>query len=101
MTDKEFKEEYNKAIENETPIIKREEEFNLSDKIRLKEDGSDEEQYKNILIMDIKEFIKRLKATLCNEAIERELAIDDPSLDRVPLAELVRRIDKLAGGDLI
>lgn len=49
----------------------------------------------------IKEAVKRLKASLFNEAIAREKHISDPSLDRLPLSSINDRIDKIFGDALI
>lgn len=48
----------------------------------------------------IKEFIKKLKESLCHEAFVRDLPFDNSSLDRVPMSEIIRKIDKIFGKEL-
>ena len=46
---------------------------------------------------DIKEFIKRLKDKLFEESFDRDLPLNDGSLDRLPLQLINEIIDKIAG----
>jgi hypothetical protein len=68
------------------------EEFNLSHKI---------DDLGEIHFLHVKEFIKKLKEELFTEAINRNLPLNNLSLDRLPLEQIEKTINKLAGDKLI
>jgi len=70
------------------------EEFNLSDKAI--EDGD----IGLFFLEDVKEFIKKLKEELFTEAINRNLPLNNLSLDRLPLEQIEKTINQLAGDKL-
>ena len=67
----------------------------LSDKIKVSDAGN-----RLILVRHVKEFIKELKETLCNELYERNRGLDFSGLDRIPQKTIIKEIDKLAGEKL-
>ena len=78
--------------------------FNLSDKIwieKLLNETDDKTACFFLNVKDVKEFIRRLKEELFDEAIKRKKPLTDSSLDRLPLNYINRNIDKLAGEKLI
>lgn len=83
-------------------VVPIEKEFNLSEKIKvLKLDKSGFARIVYVHATDIKEFIKRLKEELFEEARKRKLPLTASSLDRLSLKYIKQVIDKLAGDKLI
>ncbi len=65
---------------------------NLSDKIWFEGSFLD--------VKDVKEFIQRLKFSLCKELYEKNRGLNYSGLDRIPQKEIITKIDKIFGDKL-